>query len=386
MLIYGAIIIPVLVSIYLFWFHRNRTVWWEYLIIFGVCIPVVFGAKYLSEKALIDDVEYWGSIVTKAVHDEPWDEYVYMICTRTVSCGKDCTTIETYDCSYVDNHPRYCRLITTIGEKIKITHAEYVKYVQKWGGKEIFTDMKRNYHSYDGDRYHVNWDKQYDTVVPVTSRHTWENRVQAASDVFNFPDVSPEDVKKYGLYDYPPLIGYTMPTILGYKNDKAAQRKFMYLNGHYGPSKRIRLWVLLFRNKTPDAGEYQEMLWKKGNKNEFVVCIGIDNDENITWVHPFTWAEQSKLVIETRDFVLQQKKLNLLELADWMEPNVILPFKKKDFREFNYLRVNPSGRAVAISYIIVLIVNIGVALWVVFNGIDEGDDWMPRKLKRRRYR
>ena len=267
MIIYGAFIIPILCSIFLLYFYKKRVVWWEFVIIFTVCIPVIFTAKYLSEKAQVTDVEYWGSLAKIAIHDEPWNEYIHQTCTRPVSCGKDCTTIQTYDCSYVQYHPRYCRFNTSINETVNLSYDEYKKVVKKWGGKEIFTDMHRNYHTIDGNRFHVSWDNNYDTAIPIVVEHSWENRVQAASDVFNFPEVSEEDKTKYALYDYPKEIGYSLPTIMGIK-DPEAQKRFMYLNALYGPMKRIRLWVLIYYDKTLDAGEYQEMLWKKGNKNE----------------------------------------------------------------------------------------------------------------------
>jgi hypothetical protein len=238
--------------------------------------------------------------------------------------------------------------------------------VKEWGGKQTFVDMRRNYHTEDGDRYYVKWSSAEETAYPYNSIHKWENRVQAASDVFNFPEVSPEDIQTYRLHEYPGIGNLTALTILG-THDPKAEKHFAFMNGKYGPGKRIRIWVLIYKEQPRQAAKYQEALWKGGNKNEFVICISINQERDVQWAEVFSWSEDSSLKIGTRNYIESQEKLDLMKIADYLESDVLLKFKKRDFREFSYLTVEPSTKALIITYIIVLLVSVGVCFYVVLN-------------------
>ncbi|MFW9871599.1 MAG: hypothetical protein ACFFG0_00700 [Candidatus Thorarchaeota archaeon] len=365
-MIWFSLIIPILIIIYLLIYHRKAIKWWEILAQFAVCLIVIAicitTVGYLQTK----DTEWWGNLGMKAIHDEPYD---YMsICTRTVSCGKDCTTLESYPC--VESVSRHCWLRKDNGKNMHISYAKYKELVNRWGGKEKFIDMHRDYYSYDGDRYVINWNLNPLTSESIVTEHSYENKVAASSDVFNFPEVSKEDKEHYGLYDYPILSGYEQVTILDHEKNhvnKSYSKYWRFLNGKLGPSKQVRLWVLIFRNQPLQAGHLQEAYWKGGNKNEFVYCIGVDKNENIKWGHIISWTESQVLKIEARDFVSNMGKLDLQVLAEWTDKEISSKFIRKPFKDFNYLQVKPSGLSIVLSYIVILIVNIGMALWIVKN-------------------
>jgi hypothetical protein len=115
----------------------------------------------------------------------------------------------------------------------------------------------------------------------------------------------------------------------------------------------------------------QEALWKGSNKNEFIYCIGVDNDYNIKWNQIITWSESHELKINARNFVTTEMKVlseeSLLELGRWSTVNLGLDFVKKDWDQFDYLTVQPSMTAIIISYLITLLVSLGVAFWAVKN-------------------
>ena len=227
--------------------------------------------------------------------------------------------------------------------------------------------MRRSYHTNDGDRYTTNWDRNPATAEPVVSIHHYENRVQCASDVYNFPEVSEEDVKFYGLFSYPKLRDYSSPVILGY-NAPEADKKLRYLNGFLGPKKRIRLWVLVYKGKTLQSAKMQEDFWKGGNKNEFIFCVGLDKTgKEVKRGHIISWTEKYDLKIEARDLLNNMGKFDPMKIVEFTSTEVAKKFKKKSFEEFNYLKVQPTGLAVGISYFIVFIINLGMAIWIVKN-------------------
>lgn len=107
MIVYLAILIPVLAGIILWAFFKHKTTWWEFAIPFAVSLVLIATFKACSVKTQTDAVEYWSGYVTHANYYEEWNEYIHRTCTR--SCGKNCTT--TYDCSYVETHYAYWEML-----------------------------------------------------------------------------------------------------------------------------------------------------------------------------------------------------------------------------------------------------------------------------------
>lgn len=151
----------------------------------------------------------------------------------------------------------------------------------------------------------------------------------------------------------------------------AADLYWRYLNADLGPKKKLRMWVLIFKNQPQTAASMQEALWKGSNKNEFIFCIGVDNNLNITWGKIITWSESQELKINARNFIGTKMKVlsedSLMELGKWSMDNLGTKFVKVDWDQFDYLTVQPTMGAIITSYIITLIVCIGVCWWVVKN-------------------
>jgi len=185
--------------------------------------------------------------------------------------------------------------------------------------------------------------------------------------VFNYPEVIEDDVEFYGLFEYPRLKGHSSPVILGY-NAPEADKRLQYLNGYLGPKKLVRIWVLVFQGKTLQAAKMQEALWKGGNKNEFIYCVGIDKAGLVQWGHVISWTKQAALKIEARNLIAGMGKFDPMKLVSFTETEVSKRFVKRDFtEEFSYLTVEPTGFAIGMSYFIVFLVNLGMAIWIVKN-------------------
>jgi hypothetical protein len=372
MIIWFALIIPIITSIVLLVYFRHKTTLWEFAIPIGVSIVLIVIFKLSVETYLTSDTEYWGGYVTKVRYYEDWNEYIHKICTETYACGTDskgntryCT--RTYDCSYVDYHPPYWQIIESNGFKLRISKNNYARLKAKFGTPEKFVDLKRNYHTNDGDMYQVAWGGEDTTLESITTMNTYENRVQASQSTFNYYEVDPTKDK---LYEYPkPNNNYYMPVILGPggPTKKEAERKFQLLNAKLGRTKQVRVFVLIFVDKPLDVGHDQENYWVGGNKNEFTIAIGVDKDYNVSWCHSFSWTEVELLKVETNQFVQEQETLDLVALADWLYPKIKADYIRLPFSRFNYLSVEPPMWAIIVTFIVTLLANVGISLWVILN-------------------
>lgn len=385
MIIWFAILIPILTVLILVVGFRKKVALAEYLtFLVPVVLVVVF--KLIADSCQISATEYLGGWVTKAEYYEEWNEkvacrhpkYKTVHHTRTVGSGKNRHTesyttqeFDGYRHAYdVDDHPPYWQILDSNGNKFSISTTQFGEYCQRFGNK-TFVNMHRCYHTINGDKYETLWDQKPETLESTTVTHTYENRVQASDSIFKFPKVDP---KTYGLFEYPGVNGFKQSCILG--NGGATmlegEKRLDYFNATLGRSKQVRMFILLFYDKPMQAAIDQMNYWKGGNKNEFVLCIGVNADMEPQWCFPFSWTEVEILKVEARNFVMGQKTLDLVAVANHVGQGVNDKWVRKHFKDFNYLTVEPPEWAIWTTYIVTVVLCIGLALWAVLNRADAG--------------
>jgi hypothetical protein len=362
-----AMIFPLLgVGATWIWFN-HKFVWWEAVFPLAANAIFILVFKWSAEHVMTSATEYWGGYVTTAEYYEPWNEYISRTCTRTVSCGENCTRTETYDCSYVEWHSARWILTDNNGITFNVDKSEYNRVVKKFGVVPQFVDMRRPYHTQDGDKYVANYLGPEDRAEIVFTSHSYENRVQASSSVFNFQDVPKEDVETYGLYEHPRIKNRSQNSILGMDNPKA-ERQMELLNGFLGREKQVRAFILLFDGQPKTAGELQEMYWKGGNKNEFTVCIGTSG-KMIKWVKIISWNTNKKLDISVRNWLMESGELDIHEFIKYLRVEISNNFSRKSFSEFSYLQIELTTNQIICIWIFSVLITVGLCVWIVHNEI-----------------
>lgn len=385
MIIWLAVLVPLVGAGALYWIWHHRVTLWEAAVMILVPTILIAFAKGCTEHLQTRDTEYWGGYVTTAEYYEDWNERVS--CRHPISCthydkeGRQKHVNDGYRHSYdVDYHPEYWQVNTSVGESKSISRQTFELLVTQFGNR-VFVDLNRDYHTNDGDKYAATWKGERERIEPVTIQRSYENRIQASQSVFNFKEVNPRD---YGLYEYPPLNGFIQQVTHGPGSTQTAEKKFQFMNATLGPSHQVRLFVLVFQNQPIQAAMEQEAFWKRGNKNEFVTCVGVDQNLIVQWAHVFSWSDIEELKIEARNFVIGQKNLDLSLYADWLEPQIKAKWVRKKFEEFSYLTVEPPLSAVIWTFIGTLVVTVAVGIWAVMNEHKPGhtfNQWSPFKLR-----
>lgn len=326
-----------------------------------------------------NDVEYWGGYATHAVYEEEWDEEVpcvhphYVTETYTYSCGtpdnpQTCTgTREVQDgwehLYDVADHPPRWYFEDSTGETTSIGPGDFDQLCHQFGNKH-FVAMHRNFHSIDGNAYETDWTGTKATIFPVTREHTYTNRIQASRSLFRFEDVSPEDIKAYGLYEYPhPSDSGQMESVLG-PCPMEVVKEVDWLNSTQGAAKQIHIWVLVFQNQPIDAGIKQESLWQGGNKNELVICIGT-KARRVQWCYPFTWSEQEIVKVDAKRAVLTEagKPFQGQALVAALPEIVAKEWKRKQFADFDYLSVDTPAWVFFLTFFLAIAVSAGVVVF-----------------------
>lgn len=382
MIIWLALSIPVLTIVALVTLFKKNIVWWELVIPVCVSFILIGICKFSTEMCQITDREYWGGYVTQAEYFEAWNERVSCSHPKyedrsesyTDSDGKTRTRIVRVQVGYehaydVDYHSPYWQITDNNDITLGVSQARFDQLCKQFGNRQ-FVELNRNYHTIDGDSYVAMWEGQDNCLEPVVTMHSYINRIQASNSVYKFPEVDP---KKYGLYDYPDLNEYDCPSILGYHAPEhmKAERAFELINSKLGKPKKVRVWVVIFKNKPRQAGHEQQCYWQGGNKNELIITIGVNKQNEVQWSYVFGWTKSELLKIQTRDFISEQKKLNLVNLSEWLIPKINEQFVRRDFTEFSYLTVEPPGWMIALTFFLTLLVNVVISFWIVKNEYDE---------------
>jgi hypothetical protein len=402
MIAWLAMGIPVLTVIVLLVFFRRKTVVWEFLIPFVASVILIFLGKSIVEKLQVKDNEFWGGPAEYAEFYERWDEEVPCVheisCTHEIPCshrdsnGNAVHSNDGYmhsnDGYYhpydVDDHPPEWYVHDSNGIRLSTSSAKFEHLAELFKSRQK-VDLQRDYHSIDGDKYVATWPRTDETLEPVTTEHSYENRVAASDSVMNYPKVTEEEVAQYGLYDYPKITDYYyLPSILGNggPSTQEAEKLLGMWNAKLGGPKQVRMWILIFNGGDIATGQMQEAFWKGANKNEFVITIGLDGQGNTAWTYVFSWSESERLKIETRNFVIedQGKPLDLVKIVNWLAPAVNDQFVRREFAEFDYLEVTPPGWALALIFIVTFLVNVGCTLWIIMNEFEENLTGSIRQL------
>jgi len=371
---YFALCIPIFLGLIAFFLFNTRVTIGEVILPTVACMLLIFTMKGCSTSYNTSDTEYHTNKAYKVVYEEDWNEYIEKTCTKTVctGSGKDekCHT-ETYDCSYVDYHPATYTLIDDAENSYSISPLEFEKICKKWHDKH-WVNMYRDYHNNDGDKYYGEWNGDIKTLITTHSTHSYENRVQAARSIYNYEELTEKDVKDNRLIEYPDPNGYEMPAILSndVKFPKWKQDELNRINGILGAKKQVQVFLLVWKNMPSDVAEMQKAYWKGGNKNELVICVGVDKNENIVWNNVFTWSEKDIVKIKIRDYLLDErgKKLNIKGLSKFTETVIVKDWKRKQFKDFAYLHIELTRGQVIWIYIMTTIVSIGLTIFIVVNG------------------
>lgn len=390
-MVYLCFLIPVATIIILAVFFKKFVVWWELIIPVVASVILILIAKATCIHSLTSDTEWLGGYVTDVRYYEAWNERVPcrhpIYCTSCSGSGKS-RSCRTYVCGHhhpydVDFHPEYWTAETTLGS-YNINKAKYNKLVAQFKAIPQFVELNRDYHTIDGNMYKALWNSEDETLEAVTTTHEYENRPKAAINVYHWEPVDTADIKQYHLLDYPPIYDqWKQDNVLGW-TDKKAEQKLNVLNARLGRNKQIRTYFCIFKNQPREAGHLQEQYWEGSNKNEFVVCVGVNDQNEVQWAHDFSWTEKEDMKVDVRTFAEAQGTLNLSELIDYTYNEVNTKWVRKDFKDFDYLTIEPTMKQVVWIFILTILICVGTSWWVIANDINN-DDISNKFIKRKYY-
>lgn len=360
-------IIPFITALFLLIVFNRKMVWWEYLVLILPSLLFTLITQLIMVSVNSSDTEYLGGYVNRITYYEPWDEMVHVRHTRTNSDGET-EVYYTWEREY--HSERYTYVDNESNWEHYLSKKEYEIIKKRMGDKAVFRDMHRDYHRIDGDAYDIYWDKTVEHLYDITTPHSYTNKIKASQShtIFKYSDISEEDAKELGLYEYPDINLMNQNPIIGrYASDKDKQR-IKYINATYGKTHQFRVYMLFYEGKDIEISEQQKAYWQNGNKNEFVVCLGTQRD-SVVWCNPFSWCDEPKLEALTRDYFIQNPKVDIDAYGKWLQSQIPTKWKRKEFSDFEYIHIGLSKGQYIALIIIMILLNIGISVFLVMNDI-----------------
>jgi hypothetical protein len=384
MIIWFSLLIPCLGALIMVKFFPHKFVWWELFLPTVVTFIVIGVFKLSVETLMVSDTEYNGSLVNKVRYYEAWETWVEQTCRKEYECGtkenpKTCYKEE--DCSYCDENSEKYLAYDINGKEYYISSSQYQRLKTEWSNSKFIELNRRINHHWtcgkDGDAYESIWDNKIEHSESNVWTTSYENKTKVSHSTFHYQDISDEQAITLGLYQYPHFFDvYKQQVLLGNFNKYVVnyptiERKYQYLDSKLGLEKNARFYILLFEDKPLDIALRQEAYWEGGNDNEVIICIGIDSKtKSLTWVKPFSWTSGKRTIVELREEIMALGVLDMDKIYSLIDSSIRTYFIKKDFKEFNYLSVDPPTYEIIITYILALLVTVGVNYWCYTNEHD----------------
>ena len=389
-MVWFSLFIPFLVScVFLVWYRKqfeilypnpnaNETVKETLFILFVPTLFVIFVVACMYGIMInnnTDDIEYLSYHYTKIRHEDEWNERVWVTKNRTVTDSKGKTHTETYRVQETKYHPEKWYGYLNDGSERRLYSNEYNSIKTLWNVPEQFIDMHRDYYTIDGDAQEYKWDNKQYTIKTYVKEHHYCNKIIGTESAFKFNEIKSEEAKELGLYNYPEIKNNEQNPIIGFNRFVKANdiKQFKRLNAFYGYRKQISFYLLIYPNMSASIVEDQRSYWQGGNKNEFIICVGVDSLTNqVQWAQCFSWLDDITIEVQCRDFINNQNKLDISDLSKWLENHLYL-WKRKEFKDFNYLNVSlKDNQEITILWTVIIIsILIGIFGYFIVKNIDK---------------
>lgn len=345
--------------------------WTAYLWVFLAGEGTVGAIHWILLKTQCLKTEYLGSMVTGIYYEEPWTELVEEQETRTDSRGRSYTVTRIRK----RHHPESFYFVTSRNSSVSCG-PEFFAQVRSiwslprredcWTGRRIRGGARYGHH-YSFSDFDESGRNNPDNWVPVTEPHLYTNKVVHSNSIFKYEKISSERAGGLGLYDYPEIAGYDASCILSHDIpvEPATDSLFRKFNAVYAPEVQMRLYILLF-NASQGIGisELQRAYWQGGNKNEFVVCIGMSSDGKVKWARTFSWADEQTVEVEASRWLMDHPSLVWEEFHAWLVEHTA-GWKRKEFKDFKYIRISLPAWKIALMFVLAVLESVLAIYWTV---------------------
>ena len=335
-----AFLLPLMALGAAFFYGVNSSYWWAYALITAAAEGLVYLVFWFKTRS----IEYLSGYVTRVEHHYAWVERSEHTEYKTDSKGKSYTVKRV---EYVNHPPEYHWMLNT-GKDFLISSDTFSRMCRRWGTGRYQISVYHPNCVRGGGGEACDWDGHEYHTETVTYTHRYRNPVKNSHSIFRGQRIGGEEAGELGLFDYPAVTGEQDVVLvspgLKYTGDLGkANFELQHLNAFCGSLHEIHAFILLFpAEKGAGIALKQRDYWEGCNKNEFVVCLGMDGDK-VAWCHTLSWMDEPTLDVAVKDWFVHHKTPSMTQFVSWLRDNLGL-WRRKEFKDFRYLGWNMSQR------------------------------------------
>ena len=317
----------------------NPHYWWAYLLIAAAAEGLLYLLFFLKNSS----TEYLSGYANTLIHHFPWTERKENTESRTVNGKTEYRTTV----SYVNHGDEYfCELNT--GERLEIDSATFKRLYNKWHTPAEPIKVHHHHCVKGGDGEKFKWNgNEYDTEV-FTQTHRYRNPIKNSNSPLRGQRIKKAEADALGLFKYPDIKSqkqeaFLVAPDLYYTGDlKDTDLELQHLNGFCGADHQIHVFMLLFPAKEGSLiALKQRDYWKGCNKNEFVVCLGVQGNA-VEWCETLSWMDDPTLDKEVKEYFRNNHTADLTQFVKWLRDHLDL-WKRKEVKDLKRSSLMTSG-------------------------------------------
>lgn len=150
-----------------------------------------------------------------------------------------------------------------------------------------------------------------------------------------------------------------------------------------GVQKEVNMLVVLVFNESPEYFYALEQSWIGGKKNDAVLVIGLNSQQEIQWVNTMAWSKKELFKISLRNRILETKILDRQKTMDIFKDETLKNYERRSMKDFEYLKasITPSTSQWAWTMVIGIIVSILMS-WFLYRHDIFDEEWNNRRYGR----
>lgn len=337
-------------------FWPRKVSWKEFAaaLVVGVIVSAVVYACGLASQT--SDVEVWSGEVTSKDREKVSCSHSYDCnCRQVTSCsgsGKDrtCSSSRVCDTCYEHSYDVDWNVRTNIGRwRIDRVDRQGVQTPARWELVKV------------GD--------------PVSDTHHFTNYVKAVPESLfhaNVTNTFDAMIPEYpsAVYDYYKInralsVGVPVPDIAVWNESISQEMRKL------GPQRQANV-IVLFVNTANEAYIHAlEGKWIGGKKNDIIVVIGSTSYPKIDWVGISSWTDKALFKVQLRDDIMSLGTIDREKIIAAIDTNAMKTFKRKEMKDFEYLKyqIEPPFWVLSLAIVLGILSSLATSYFCYRNGV-----------------
>lgn len=381
---YFIALIPLIIGGILWIFNKHINVW-EWAIGSALAFLTALIFQCIAVSGMTHDIETWSGQIIKAKQFSSWQEYyeyaVYRTEYYTVSVsnsnGKgshsEMRSRQVFDHWQPSTrwHEASWASYSDLPTSYDIDQYKFYYFTNRYqmcepvaGERETMSHNSRmiagDPNDYEATPIITRW------VEPVTIIKSWKNRIKAAPSVFSFAPV-PTNIPVFNWPENPNV--FVSDRVMGTAKKYISTIQWDKLNAVLGPTKKINLIIVGFDSSDAMLGQYQKAKWIGGKKNDLVITLGGKDLHHPDWCLVYGWSDSDVAKADITSYIIQNG-LNT-NLFTFLSKEIISNYKIKEWKDFDYLNVEPAPIYTYWYIVILILTQTGIYLYFSFNEFDK---------------